>query len=719
MRFENPLLLLGLAAAAIPIIIHLINKRRAPMVPFAAITFILRSDKRLARKLKLKQLLALALRVALMMAIPFALSRPYCVPDQAPSSGDQPPTSVVLVVDNSLSMAVRLPAGEGVLGEESTERTALEAAKQRARALLQRLGTDSNVAVVTASRPAQVLTPELTFDRGRVLDALDSVDQTDAASDVAPAMQLAEALLASSSLPERRVVLLSDLQVTAFDGLDRVWSLEMPPPVEVVDVVGDSARAALANAAVTNVSVAPAAAGSPEHVSVDVEVAAYGPGGYRGPVTLELGERVVQNTVDVPSGGKGTTSFVIKAGSATETAGAVRLQPDALTRDDQRAFAADLFTSVTVLLVNGAPRTVPYKDELFFIEKALRPEEQASSSRFRTLALKSSELTPEQINASDVVVLANVLDIPADAAAALDGYVRGGGGLLITAGDNSTADYNRLFGELLPIPVRAVKEVVKRGDPDASVKALFIDRANEEHPALRAFTNLRDASLYLAQFYTYLLLDAAAAPADANVVASYRNGAPFLAERRVGRGRVAILTTTLDRDWGDFPIRTSYLPVVQELLLYLAGRSEETLPSGVEVGEAVRIPVSETDRRITVERPNGIVDELSDPQRAGGQLRYERTDLAGVYALRRYQDGAEEPSIEHFAVVPSPAESDLRAFDVARVEEVLAPQEGQEALSHPAVRLSRTDDRRTNVWPFVLAGLFALLLSEAVVVLRS
>jgi hypothetical protein len=707
LQFESPWLLLGLGAAAIPIIIHLINRRRAPVVLFAAIDFILRSDKRLARKLKLRQLLALLLRVSLMMAIPFALARPYCMPPDAPSSSEQTPTSVVFVVDNSLSMAA-------TPGAESR----LALAKRRVRDIAERLGGQSNVALVTASFPARAATTELSFDRGRFLDALDAVPQSFATSDIGGGLRVAEALVASSTLPEQRVIVLSDMQATSFEGLDNPWSLEKPPPVEVVDVAQDDAPLGL-NAAVLSVVVAPAHGHSAEHVQVDATIGAFGEGEFSGTATLELGERVVQNSVQVKAGETVTTSFVVKTDSGSDAAGRVKLDPDPLAQDDERAFAANLFSAVQVLLVNGAPRTTPYKDELFFVERALRPAAEGGASRFRVTSVKTDELDSKLLERTDVVVLANAVALPAPAVTALDAFVRGGGGLLIAAGDNVTSDYNRAFGELLPIPVRDVKSVVSRDDKDAAVKALVVEQVEQEHPVFRGFANLRDASLYRARFYTYLLLDAAAAPADSKVLAALRNGAPLLVERPLGQGRTAIFTATLDRDWSDLPIRSSFLPLMQELVLYLGGRLDGDGPQSVRVGEPLSIPVAAGEGRIAVERPDGKSQEV-EPTGAGtgGALRYENTDIPGIYVITRQGQDGTNAKRELSAVSPDPRESDVRSVDVAAAEASLR-KTGEGGAERPAVRLSRTDERRTNVWPYVLAGLFALLLSEALVVFRS
>ncbi|MEO1272500.1 MAG: BatA domain-containing protein, partial [Myxococcota bacterium] len=103
MNVLNPLFLIGLLAAALPIIIHLINRRRAVRRKFPAIEFLLRSQKRLARRLKIRQLILLALRVSALLLIPLAMARPYIISDTGTTDADRMPTAIVFVVDDSAS----------------------------------------------------------------------------------------------------------------------------------------------------------------------------------------------------------------------------------------------------------------------------------------------------------------------------------------------------------------------------------------------------------------------------------------------------------------------------------------------------------------------------------------------------------------------------------------------------------------------------------------
>ncbi|GIX48359.1 MAG: hypothetical protein KatS3mg131_2570 [Candidatus Tectimicrobiota bacterium] len=107
MTFLHPVFLLGTLAAAVPVILHLIARRRALVHRFPAVRFLLLADKRTARKFRVHQWLLLALRVLAICLLALVLARPRLSGSGAQAAVAQPPEAVVLVLDNSLSMAYR------------------------------------------------------------------------------------------------------------------------------------------------------------------------------------------------------------------------------------------------------------------------------------------------------------------------------------------------------------------------------------------------------------------------------------------------------------------------------------------------------------------------------------------------------------------------------------------------------------------------------------
>jgi hypothetical protein len=107
LTFLQPAFLLGALAAAVPVIIHLIYRRRALVHRFPAVRFLLLADKRTARKFRLNQWLLLALRVAAILLLAAVLARPHLTGSNVQAAVLMPPQATVILVDNSLSMQYR------------------------------------------------------------------------------------------------------------------------------------------------------------------------------------------------------------------------------------------------------------------------------------------------------------------------------------------------------------------------------------------------------------------------------------------------------------------------------------------------------------------------------------------------------------------------------------------------------------------------------------
>src|SRR5260370_2659029 len=104
LTFVHPAYLWGLAAVALPITVHLFNQRRPRPLAFGAIEFVLRSQRQKARRLRLRQIVLLALRCLLIAAVACALARPSLRPRGAETAQAAGPQATALVLGPSLSM---------------------------------------------------------------------------------------------------------------------------------------------------------------------------------------------------------------------------------------------------------------------------------------------------------------------------------------------------------------------------------------------------------------------------------------------------------------------------------------------------------------------------------------------------------------------------------------------------------------------------------------
>ena len=707
MHFLAPALLLGLLAAVLPAIIHRIGRRRARPVRFAAMELLVRAEREVSARRRLRDALLLIARTGLAMALPLAFARPFAeVRSDLPAVTGRSQSAVV-VLDDSASMRRHARGSEGG--------TPFDAARAKARAVIDHLSPDSEIALVLAAEGSAAPIAELSSDRARVRAALDAVPCSARRADFAAALRRATQILTASTRADRLIYVATDLQAAGWDDV-KPPAGPGAPQVVLLDASGG---AAWTNRAVVGLTAEPAPEEGAQGIGVVAEIANYAPDPVHNlGVTLALdGAEVARGFVDLPANGRARKRFVLTTagGSVHETE--VSIDKDAFPLDDRRACLVEASRGLRVLIVDGDPRTVRTEDETFFLEAALR----AGGSGFSLTTTLPDDLGGRDLSAFGAIFLCNV-NRPAPAvAAALVHYVESGGGLFISVGDRVDTDgWNQSMKAVLPQPLGLKRSAAAL--PGARAEGETVDLRPAErlapidrrHPLLSAFP-ARDDGLSSARFFQYMLLSPLPDAPGRQIVLRYESGAPALVEADVGRGRVLLLTTTIDREWTDLPIRPGFLPLVQETARYLAGAPSGEAATAVTVGQKREIMLEPDDRRLEVVAPSGQSRWLTPPAH-GGDVRARRTltfadtDEPGFYRVRAARgDGtlSERPDAA-FVGNLDPRESDpARLPDDKRPDRAAAP-----TASGPAPR------RRLELWHALGVVAIALVLLESLLTLR-
>jgi hypothetical protein len=242
---------------------------------------------------------------------------------------------------------------------------------------------------------------------------------------------------------------------------------------------------------------------------------------------------------------------------------------------------------------------------------------------------------------------------------------------------------------------------------------------------LSVFQGLADTSLLRAQVSRYLLVDVPAdtSSGNARVLASLANGAPLLVEGRLGRGRILLWTTSLDRDWTDLVLRPSFPPLLQRMVAWL-GRSldEAARPaSGLEVGDSAEVEAPDGVGAVIVTRPDGTEETR---ELAEGETGVFLADVApaGLWKLARAGDAAHARAV---AVNVARSERDLTGADAAAIEAVRTLLMRDNGVLTAPGSLDAAEEAieegpgRTVLWPWILAGLFLLFAGEAWLLVRN
>jgi hypothetical protein len=698
MDFLAPLMLLGAAGVALPIVIHLFGRRRARVVRFAALDFLLGSDRKTARRLELRQLLLLLLRVLVCLAIPLVLAKPYASCASGPAHVTRGAQAAVLIIDDSFATSYR-----------DGDETLLDRARQRARDLLSQMGPEAEVAVVLTAEGSSSPS-ELSRDHLKLRDRIRRLRPSFRPADTSAALRRAALLLSSSRHARRTVYLLSLLSATGFRG-DAAWPADSGIGLTVLPLAGERP---LDNLAITGLEIAPARNAGPRGLQVTALVENFGSTAVRDHgIALRLGDRVVARgfvSVEPRARSKKRFSASLPQGTRRALVSAL-LDPDRLEVDNQRHALAHLGESIRLLLVDGDPRTVRHEDELFYLEAALRPGDQDSGTTL--VSIVPDELAHTDLSAHDVVVLANVNALPAASVAALDRWPRAGGGLLVTMGNQVAPEaYARTMMPLLPQALQSVIDTGHGAAPgEQEARALRLSKLEVDHPIFAPFTS--DApGLRGALFARAMLLGPTTAVEDRRVLARFTSGAAALIEARSGRGRMLLFTSSIDRDWNDLPIQPGFLPLAQEMVRYLGGKAGERNRGLVLIGHGATIPISPQDRRIEITGPDGQRDVIEGDALSDRKvLRFTRSQQPGLYRVR----ATDENEVD----VPRPeadfvANLDPRGSDLRPVSSALLAAHGRPAAdSSPAPA-----ERRVELWHALAAALLLFLVCESLLALR-
>ncbi|HEX9050829.1 MAG TPA: VWA domain-containing protein [Anaeromyxobacter sp.] len=660
--FANPLLLWGALAAAIPIAIHLFFRRRPRPTPFPAIDFILRARRETERRLRLKKILLFAARTLLLAAVAVALARPRLeTPGEAAAAVPRGPSATAIVLDASGSMRYRLDG-----------KTLFERARADALGALASLGADEPATLVVCGGAAPAAEPP-GFDRALLRRTLERAEAEAGHSDLTACVGAAARALSDPKAPPglgRRIVVATDLAASA-------WRLDVPAPdVETpqgrvrpeVSVLDAARGAPLPNAAVVGLDAEPDPAAGPRGYRVTAQLVNHGKQALAdAPLQLVVGagkeaRTVIRAFVDVPAGGatRKQLSYAFPAGGPAALS--VALPQDALREDDARSLVLVVPRTVRVLVVDGSPSPVRYRDEAYFVESALA----SPASPVRPTLVDAEALAAQDLSQFDVVFLLNVR-APAAKAQDLQRFVEQGGGLFIALGDEVDPEaWSKDMAALLPMPLHVVKTAAERGAAGARA-ARFAD-VDWDHPALSVFTGDAREGFLGVRTYRYVLAKAAGKGSAARVLATFDDGAPALVEGRRGKGRVLLFTSTADRDWTDWPIRTSFLPAMQRFAGWLAGGLDDRRDAPTLVGTARTLRLDAGEAIAALVGPDGRERRRGELDREGLREVKDGVEVTprepGLWQVKVSAGGQEklEPRLA-FAVVPDPRESDTRRLE--------------------------------------------------------
>jgi hypothetical protein len=683
MPFLTPIFLLGLSALAIPVFIHLIQRERKRVVEFPSLMFLRRIPYQSVRRRRIHHWFLLALRAAAILLLVAAFARPF-LPQGAlavePSVGAR---EVVVLLDQSASM------GYGDRWQQ---------AQQAARRAVDGLGNDDRATLVLFSRNAEE-NVRATNDRVRLGQAISAAKVGSGSTRYGPALKLAQSILGASSLKNKEVVLVSDFQKTGWTGAEEI---RLPDSTVLTPI--SVATQEPSNISIPSVAFSRASFSGQERITVTAGVMNRSKTAVNGvTASLEIdGHQIDSKPISIGANSSTSVSFAQFTLADSNIRGSVRAGTDAMPQDNTFHFVLTPSRPLSVLVVAPREETGDRNDPSLYLTKALSI---GTTPAFQVEVVPAARLTPTGLDKRGVVVL-NDTPFPPGAAGggALKRYVEQGGGLLVVLGERSTwpASEAQLLPGTLGPPVDR---------PDGRGGALgYLDYS---HPILEVFKAPRSGVFSGARIFRYRGLTASP---GSRVLARFDDGAVAAVEQRVGLGRVIAWNTTVDDSWSDLPRLPIFLPLVHQVVRYLARYEEPaawrtvgqvldltagSLLTGTDTSRRDRVALTPSGRRVTLASGNG-------PE-------FLELDEQGFYELRS-TGGATEARPPTVAVDIDPAESDLASMDPGEFTAALTGRAGPQASRAAAAEPLTPQDleRRQAIWWYLLLGGILLLATETI-----
>lgn len=677
MAFLNPLFLIGLFAAAVPLIIHLWSRRQAVTVDFSSIMFLVAAHRQNVRRVQLKQLLILLLRMLIIALIALALARPFLTLG-LPLAAVRAKTDVVIVLDNSYSM--QYEAVDGVWFDK---------AKSVASDVLRSLRHGDSASLILMSDVPQVVFRQLTPDLNSVISAIQTAKTSFRSTNVQPSIEFAHEILSESKQQNKEIYIVSDFAKNGWEDLGVIPN-------------NSGSRIALLpirKGVVHNTFV--------EEIALSHQLIGVGLPFYLNTTIHNQSDSSIEQTTltyVVDNLKKKTQTFSIEANESIRTkithtfsdpgthTGFFELTDDRLITDNRRYFAYDALGDIRVLVVSEqteylslALNPLTYKlTEVAFVKSAMIQPTTCTHAAFDTYPLQDF----------DIVLIADLSKLSVESDVQIREFIRQGKHVIaFVSGNNNKSWLPVQFGQSMTwqIPQKVTKY-------------------DETHPIFEIFPNNVLAGQYGPQFHQSMSVTPAA---DSKIIASYGDDTPFLIQSRVERSNILLFNCSFQQQTNsnEFLVNPYFLPLIQQCVLYVMSNVAQ---KNITVGDTYvtsypqyaggrawikRLDTNESDDMNTV-----VIAE-------DGTMRYELTNEPGIYKVEvKVKDRL---SRDFFAVNTLSSEADLTPISLQQASERVNAQ--TEITSETGVLDTEELDFRRHgreIWGELLILAVCLLLIE-------
>ena len=640
MTFLNPAVLIGLAAASIPILIHLLNLRKLKTIEFSTLIFLRELQKNKIRRVRLKQLLLLALRVLIILMIVTAFARPTLEGVSIGGTTSAAKTTAVFILDDTFSMSVIDQKG-----------SYFNQAKETVKRLLNQLEEGDDVGLILISGD-QDFELSLTTNIGSLAERLNELKISSASGTINSGLIAASDLISQSKNFNKEIYLLTDFQQDRIAIDENITNLNQVLKDQVRLYSLDLAEGLKYNIGIDNLQVTTKIFEKDKPVRFEATISNYSEQIVNNlVVSLFLGgKRSAQQSINLNPG----ETKVFQLEGITKQTGYidayVEIEDDDISNDNTRFASVYIPEVVSIVLLSENI------SDTKFIKLALQPA--VENGNLKITEHNFSKINSLQLISDDLVFsVGGYRDLSLDN---LMDFVSAGGGLAIFP--SSVPDLTGLQKLIDKIKLPSPTAVVV--DSDGNTDPVDFDKTDFNHPVFQnIFRDDQKKEIESPQINTYYKVSP---KGKGNSLITLLDGSSFLCEYKIGNGKVFMFNVAPVLEWSDFPLKSIFAPLIYKSIYYLSTKRNADI--GYISGGPLNISIANRLLpQIRIEKPDRNEDLINLNGNDSEFISYNKTFVSGNYNIY-----SGERHLEMISVNTDPLESNVKYISDSEFDDYLS-----------------------------------------------
>jgi len=641
MTFLNSIILYGIPLITVPILIHLLAKRKKEIIHFSSLRFLKILESRKIKKLRIQQIILLILRCLIILFIIMAFSRPTLKKSSEGKFGTNLKTTSIIILDNSLSSM----AGSGNQQfYENIKNCAVEITKS--------FNENDQIYIIPSSEIGKISAYQFT-DLAKSKSIINDSKPSYSSINLQKLVSDAEKIVSTSKNFNKEIFLLTDLQRTNIDNKN---IQELPTEnynKPKLFILTDS-QLKKNNLAVTDIILKSQILQKNKKIEIETIVANNGDN----PVNDFLvnlyvaGRRIAQKTIDIEKRASESITFTFIPEIYGLISGFVEIENDLLEEDNKRFFDLYIPNKIEVLLVSDKNNTKNY------IKLALNPL-STDSSLINLKTINTNEFSKINVDNYDLLIFENIKNITNSDIYRLKIFLSNRKGIIFLPDEQMDINYyNNTIAKNLNIP--KILSLQKSTGTDKGF--VTFGRIKFNHPIFTGLFEKEKKTIDSPNFYDFFNLEKTP---NSDAIIEFSNGNPFLIESNLNNGKIILFACPQNLEWSNFPLKGIFAPIMNQLTFYL---STETFinKKSLLIGDEISFSTLHKSKNFEIEKPDGFKEKPEVQIQSNKFLiNFSNTDIPGIYKLF-----ADDKLIKIFSVNIDPKESDLFKPNIDEIKSI-------------------------------------------------